>query len=316
MTRYVIRRLISLVAVLFVTSFLVFASLHLAPGSPETFLLQGRTVSEETIASIREQYHLDEPFLVQYGLWLSGVLRGDFGRSLIFRQDVSELVAARLPVTVSLAAYAAVLILSIGLALGALSALRRGWVDSTVLIGTTVAAATPSFVAAIALMSLLSVRLGWFPVFGVGEGFTDRVVHLTLPAIALALSYLALVGRVTRSAMIDELGREHVETARARGIPERAIVRRHVFRNALAPIVTIAGIVVAGLLTAAVVVESAFALPGIGSLLVQSVNAKDFPVVQAIALIMVTAFVVTNLIVDLLYGMIDPRVQLGEERAL
>ena len=303
MTRYVIRRLMSLVVVLLVTSFLVFASLHLAPGSPETFLLQGRTVSEETIASIREQYHLDEPFLVQYGLWLSGVLRGDFGRSLIFRQDVSELVAARLPVTVSLAAYAAVLILSIGLALGALSALRRGWVDSTVLIGTTVAAATPSFVAAIALMSLLSVRLGWFPVFGVGEGFTDRVVHLTLPAIALALSYLALVGRVTRSAMIDELGREHVETARARGIPERAIVR-------------IAGIVVAGLLTAAVVVESAFALPGIGSLLVQSVNAKDFPVVQAIALIMVTAFVVTNLIVDLLYGMIDPRVQLGEERAL
>ena len=316
MTRYVIRRLMSLVVVLLVTSFLVFASLHLAPGSPETFLLQGRTVSEETIASIREQYHLDEPFLVQYGLWLSGVLRGDFGRSLIFRQDVSELVAARLPVTVSLAAYAAVLILSIGLALGALSALRRGWVDSTVLIGTTVAAATPSFVAAIALMSLLSVRLGWFPVFGVGEGFTDRVLHLTLPAIALALSYLALVGRVTRSAMIDELGREHVETARARGIPERAIVRRHVFRNALAPIVTIAGIVVAGLLTAAVVVESAFALPGIGSLLVQSVNAKDFPVVQAIALIMVTAFVVTNLIVDLLYGMIDPRVQLGEERAL
>lgn len=314
MRRYVARRLAALAAVLLVTSFVVFASLHLAPGSPEAFLLQGRTVSEETRASIRAQYHLDEPFLVQYGRWLSRVGRGDFGRSLVFRQDVSDLILARAPVTLSLAAYSAVLILSIGLALGALSALRRGWVDTGVLLGTTVAAATPSFVAAIALMSLFSVRLGWFPVFGVGEGLGDRLVHLTLPSVALALSYLALVARVTRSAMIEELGREHVETARARGIPERAIVRRHVFRNALAPIVTIAGIVVAGLLTAAVVVESAFALPGIGSLLVQSVNAKDFPVVQAIALIMVTAFVVTNLVVDLLYGSIDPRVQLGEER--
>lgn len=314
MRRYVARRLAALAAVLLVTSFVVFASLHLAPGSPEAFLLQGRTVSEETRASIRAQYHLDEPFLVQYGRWLSGVGRGDFGRSLVFRQEVSDLILARAPVTLSLAAYSAVLILSIGLALGALSALRRGWVDTGVLLGTTVAAATPSFVAAIALMSLFSVRLGWFPVFGVGEGVGDRLVHLTLPSVALALSYLALVARVTRSAMIEELGREHVETARARGIPERAIVRRHVFRNALAPIVTIAGIVVAGLLTAAVVVESAFALPGIGSLLVQSVNAKDFPVVQAIALIMVTAFVVTNLVVDLLYGFIDPRVQLGEER--
>lgn len=314
MRRYVARRLAALVAVLLVTSFVVFASLHLAPGSPEAFLLQGRTVSEETRASIRAQYHLDEPFLVQYGRWLSGVGRGDFGRSLVFRQEVSDLILARAPVTLSLAAYSAVLILSIGLALGAVSALRRGWVDTGVLLGTTVAAATPSFVAAIALMSLFSVRLGWFPVFGVGEGLGDRLVHLTLPSVALALSYLALVARVTRSAMIEELGREHVETARVRGIPERAIVRRHVFRNALAPIVTIAGIVVAGLLTAAVVVESAFALPGIGSLLVQSVNAKDFPVVQAIALIMVTAFVVTNLVVDLLYGLIDPRVQLGEER--
>jgi peptide/nickel transport system permease protein len=314
MRRYVLRRVVGLVGVLLVTSFLVFASLHLAPGSPETFLLQGKTVSEETVASIRAQYHLDEPFLVQYGRWLSSVVRGDLGRSLIFRQEVSELIRSRLPITLSLAAYSTVLILSVGLSLGAVSALRRGRTDQTILIGTTVAAATPSFVAAIVLITVFAVRLGWFPVFGVGQGPWGRIVHLTLPAVALSLSYFALVARVTRAAMIDELGREHVETARSRGIPERTIVRRHVFRNALAPIATISGIVIAGLLTAAVVVESAFGLPGLGSLLVQSVNAKDFPVVQAVALIMVTAFVVTNLIVDLLYGVIDPRVRLGEER--
>jgi peptide/nickel transport system permease protein len=313
MTRYLARRLLALVAILLTTSFLVFAGLHLAPGSPETFLLQGKTVSPETVASIRAQYHLDDPFLVQYGRWLGNVLQGDFGRSLVFRQDVSGLVASRIPTTLLLAAYSAILILTFGLALGTVAALKRGWSDSTILIGTTVAAATPSFVAAIVLISFFSVRLGWLPAFGAGEGLLGRVEHLTMPAVALAFSYLALVARVTRSAMIEELSREHVETARARGIPEHAIVWRHVFRNALAPISTISGIVVAGLLTAAVVVESAFALNGLGSLLVQSVNVKDFPVVQAIALLMVTVFVVTNLIVDLLYVVIDPRVRAGKE---
>ncbi len=312
MTRYVGRRIVALIAILLVTSFLVFAGLHLAPGSPESFLLQGKTVSPDTIASIRAQYHLDDPFLVQYVRWLSGVVRGDFGRSLVFRQDVAGLVWSRVPTTLFLAAYAAVLILTVGLTLGAIAALKRGWADSTILIGTTVAAATPSFVAAIALISVFAVRLGWLPAFGAGEGTLGRIEHLTMPAVALALSYLALVARVTRSAMIEELGREHVETARVRGVPESAILRRHVFRNALAPIATIAGIVVAGLLTAAVVVESAFGLNGLGSLLVQSVNVKDFPVVQAIALLLVAVFVVTNLIVDLLYGVIDPRVRLGE----
>jgi peptide/nickel transport system permease protein len=311
-TRYVGRRIVALIAILLVTSFLVFAGLHLAPGSPESFLLQGKTVSPDTIASIRAQYHLDDPFLVQYVRWLSGVVRGDFGRSLVFRQDVAGLVWSRVPTTLFLAAYAAVLILTVGLTLGAIAALKRGWADSTILIGTTVAAATPSFVAAIALISVFAVRLGWLPAFGAGEGTLGRIEHLTMPAVALALSYLALVARVTRSAMIEELGREHVETARVRGVPESAILRRHVFRNALAPIATIAGIVVAGLLTAAVVVESAFGLNGLGSLLVQSVNVKDFPVVQAIALLLVAVFVVTNLIVDLLYGVIDPRVRLGE----
>jgi peptide/nickel transport system permease protein len=178
-------------------------------------------------------------------------------------------------------------------------------------MGTSAAAATPSFVAAIVLITVFSVNLGWFPVFGGGSGLTGRITHLTLPAFALALSWIGLLARVTRSAMIEELGREHVQAARSRGLPERAIIRRHGLRNALIPITTVSGLIVPGLISGAVVVESAFALNGLGSLLLQSVATKDFPVVQAISLILVAAFVIINTLVDLLYTTIDPRVTLG-----
>ncbi len=314
MTWYLVRRLVALVAVLLAASFLIFAAVYLAPGSPESFLLQGKTVSPETVRAIREQYHLNDPFLVQYAKWLEEVLRGDFGRSIVFRQSVSGLVWSRVPTTVGLTLYAALLILVGGVGIGTLAAVRRGLPDRAVLIGTSAAAAMPSFVAAIVLATVFSVNLGWFPVFGSGSGLAGTIWHLTLPAVALALSWLGLVGRVTRSAMLDELRREHVETGRSRGLPERVVIRRHVLRNAMIPISTISGVVVAGLISGAVVVESAFALNGLGSLLLQSVTTKDFPVIQAISLIMVAAFVVANTMVDLLYAFIDPRVTIGSAR--
>ena len=314
MTWYLVRRLVALIAVLLAASFLIFAAVYLAPGSPESFLLQGKTVSPETVRAIREQYHLNDPFLVQYAKWLEGVLRGDFGRSIVFRQSVSGLVWSRVPTTVGLTLYAALLILVGGVGIGTLAAVRRGLPDRAVLIGTSAAAAMPSFVAAIVLATVFAVNLGWFPVFGSGSGLAGTIWHLTLPAVALALSWLGLVGRVTRSAMLDELRREHVETGRSRGLPERVVIRRHVLRNAMIPISTISGVVVAGLISGAVVVESAFALNGLGSLLLQSVTTKDFPVIQAISLIMVAAFVVANTMVDLLYAFIDPRVTIGSAR--
>ena len=309
MTRLVTRRLAGLVAVLLVTSFLVYAGLYFAPGSPESFLLAGKPITPETIAAIRSQYHLDDPLLVQYFRWLGGALQGDFGRSLVFRQPVSGLLWSRLPTTAALSVYASVLIVVVGIGLGMIGALKRGKTDMTLLVVTTVVAGTPAFVAAIGLISLFAVKLGWFPTFGKGEGLLDQVYHLTLPAIALATSYLALIARVTRASMINELAKEHVTTARGRGIPEHLVVYRHGFRNALGPILTITGLVVAGLLTGTVVVEVAFGLGGIGALLIQSVNVKDFPVVQAIVLLLVTSFVVTNTIVDLLLAWIDPRLR-------
>ena len=314
MGRFLIGRVLAIAGTLLVTSLLVFGSVHLAPGDPESFLLKGRPTTPEAVAAVRTQYHLDDGLPAQYGQWLAGVVRGDFGRSLQFRQDVGGLVATRLPTTALLIGYATAIMLLFGVGLGVAAALRPGFVDRAVLVLTTAATATPAFVAAILLISFLSIRLGWFPAFGNGEGLVDRLYHLTLPAVALALSLIGLLARVTRAATLEELGREHVEVARSRGIPEHLVVRRHVLRNALGPIVTVAGVVVSTLLVTTVIVETAFGLSGVGSLLVQAVTAQDFPVVQAICLIIVAAFVLTNLLVDLCYPLIDPRVRLGGER--
>ncbi|MFF9344526.1 ABC transporter permease [Streptomyces sp. NPDC014773] len=314
MTRFLVGRLLGLVAVVFVTSVVVFGTVHLAPGDPVTFLLHGRPATPETVAALRAGHHLDDPLAVQYGKWLGGVLTGDLGRSAQYHQDVTALLGSRLPGTALLVGYAALLVAVLGVGAGVLAALRPGLLDRTVLIGTGVATATPSFVTAIVLVSVFSVRLGWFPGPGGGaaEGLGPRLHQLTLPALALALAFAGLLARVTRSAMLDELGREHVEVARARGVARRAVVRRHVLRNALGPVVTVGGTMLAGLLISTAIVETAFDVPGLGSLLVQSVTAQDFAVVQAVTLLSVVAFVLVNLAVDLLAPLVDPRLSPGE----
>ncbi len=309
---YVARKLAAVLTTLLAASFLVFASLYVAPGDPIDFLIRGRSPSAEAIAAVKAQYWLDQPFLSQYVHWLSGVLHGDLGRSFLFREDVGTLIGARLGTTVTLLAMSAVLITLVGLGAGIIGSVAAGaFADRCVLVLTTVLAAVPSFVASILLISVFAVRLGWFPTFGPGDGGLDRVHHLVLPAVALSLTFIALVGRVTRSAMLEELGREHVEVAMSRGLSRHVVVRRHVLRNALGPITTISGLLVAGLLVSSSVVESAFGLNGLGSLLVQSVDTGDFPVVQAIVLIVVSAFVLVNLVVDLLQPVIDPRTVAG-----
>jgi len=309
-TRFLLARLGGLALTLLVTSFLVFSLIHLGPGDPAAFLTRGRSVSPEAMAAIRAQYHLDEPFLVQYLRWLAGVLHGDLGRSVQYRQQVSSLLAARLPVTVFLAAYTVVLSVVAGVLLGLVGALRKGAVDTALMVVTTIATALPAFVAGIVLIGLFSVTLGWFPVFGDGEGFWDRLWHLTLPALALGLSYIGLLSRITRSSMIEEARREHVEVARSRGLAESHVIRRHVLRNALPPVIAITGLLAAGLIVLTSVVEVVFGLSGIGSLLIQSVTTKDLPVVQAICLLVVVVFVVANTLVDLIGSLIDPRIRL------
>lgn len=310
--RRVAGKLGALLLTLFLASLLVFFSRFLVPGDPVSFLLRGRKPTPEAVAQVTAQYGLDLPAWQQYLQWLGGVLQGDFGRSLQYRQDVTTVIGERLPVTLGLVVMAGLMIAVVGLVGGIVAALNRGLVlDRAVLIGLTVLGAIPSFVASIVLIAVFAVQLGWFPSFGSGEGFLDTVYHLVLPSIALAVVFVVLVGKVTRSSMVDHLGREHVEVATSRGLARRTVVRRHVFRNAIGPILTVSGLLVAGLLVASSIVEAAFGLAGIGSLLVQSVDRLDFPVVQAIVLFVVFAFVVVNAIIDILEPWIDPRSAAG-----
>ncbi|MGW2228089.1 ABC transporter permease [Streptomyces formicae] len=305
------RRLAGLLATLFAASFVIFAAVYAAPGDPAVFLAGGRDkLTPERLATVRAQYHLDEPLVVQYGRWLWDCVHLDLGRSFKYSDQVSDLVAARFPTTLQLVAYATVLFVVLGVGAGVLAAVKRStWVDSAVVGGTTLAASVPSFVAAIALVSLFGVQLGWFPVTGSGEGFTGTLHHLTLPALSLALGALAIISRVTRQAMADAAASDHVEAARASGVPERDIIRRHVLRNALGPIVTMCGLVTAGMLAGTVVVETAFGISGIGSLLVGAINTHDFPVAQAVLLLMVTGYIVVTTLVDVVHPLLDPRVK-------
>jgi peptide/nickel transport system permease protein len=307
--RYFLLRLGGLATTLLLSSMLIFSSLYLAPGSPENVIFGNRTPSPAARAAVRHQLHLDQPLPVRYWDWLTGALHGDFGRSMVTDQSVSSRVGTGLATTVELVGVAAVLIAVLGLALGVAAALKPGLVDSSVNLFTSVSVAVPPFVAASILVSVFSIKLGWFPATGLPDGAGGHLRGLILPGLSLALISCGFLARVTRNAMREELAKEHVQTAIARGLPRRVVIRRHVLRNALPPIITVIGLQIAGLFAATLIVETAFGIPGIGRLTIQSVSQKDFPVVQAVALLLVTAFVVANAVTDLLQAAADPRLR-------
>ncbi len=300
-----------LVASLLVASFVIFAALYLAPGNPIAALSGGRPLPPGSVHVLELRYHLDESFLAQYWYWLGNALHGNLGISITLQENVSTLIASRIWTTAGLVLYASLIIVVVGIGLGVVSGLRRGWSDTSTLVVTAVSAAIPAFVAAIVLIILFAVKLRWFPALGNGTGFLSDVRHLTLPAIALATASLAIVARVTRAAVRAEGDREHVQTAVSRGIPARWVIRRHILRNATIPITTVTGITVASLIAVAAVVEVAFSLNGLGSYLVQAAQSKDIAVVQGISLVLVTAFVVVNMVVDMLSAALDPRIAPG-----
>jgi peptide/nickel transport system permease protein len=309
--RFILRRLLTLIATLLVASFVIYGALYLAPGSPIATLTGSRTPPPDVTATLNARYHLTDPFLTRYSLWLKDVVRGDLGTSIPLQENVTTLIKQRAGVTAELVLYASLIITIGGIGLGLLGALRPGLVDMGVIAISTLSAAMPSFVAAVVLLLVFSVELGWFPALGTGSGFIGTIDHLTLPAVALATTSLALVTRVTRAAVREELDREHVQTAIGRGIAFRLVVRRHVLRNAAIPIVTVSGLTIASLIAVAAVVETAFNLNGLGEYLVSAALNNDFATVQGISLVLVAVFVITNAIVDILYAILDPRVTLG-----
>ena len=301
-----------LIASMLVASFVIFAALYLAPGNPIAALSGGRPLPPGSVQVLEQRYHLNEPFGAQYWYWLDNALHGNLGVSITLRENVSTLIASRIWTTAGLVLYASVIIVVLGIGLGVVSGLRPGVFDTGVLVVTAVLAAIPAFVAAIALILVFAVRLGWFPALGNGTSFLSNVRHFTLPALALAAVSLAIVARVTRASVRQEAEREHVQTAVSRGIPARQVIRRHILRNAAVPITTITGITIASLIAVAAVVEVAFSLNGLGAYLVQAAETRDIAVVQGISLLLVTVFVVVNLLADLICAMLDPRLALRD----
>ena len=310
----VLGRLGQMALTLLVASFLTFLFLQAAPGDPVEIMLGGKANDPAVMRRLNEQFGFDDPVLVQYWHWLTNFLHGDMGTSFVFRDHVSGMVASRLPTTALLVAYGSILVILFGFALGLLAARSGRVVDTGVSVVLSVALATPTYVIAIVLITVFSLYLNWFPVFGSGTGLLDRLHHLTLPAITLALSSCAAMARVTRASIKEEGRRDHVTTAVARGLDSRTVLRRHVVRNALLPITTIAGILVAALVAGTVIVEQAFGLDGLGSLLVLAITRKDYAVVQSVSVLVIGAFLVANALVDLLYGVIDPRTRGGDAR--
>jgi peptide/nickel transport system permease protein len=315
MAAFALKRLALLLTTLLVSSFAVFGALYLAPGNPLATLSGGRTLPPEAVTALEQRYHLDDPFLVRYWHWLTSAVQGDFGDSIAAREPVSAVIGERIGTTAALIGLAALIIVVVGIGLGLLAGLKPGIADGGVLVLTSVLAAVPSFLAAIVLISIFAVSLGWLPAIGGGHGFANGLKHLIMPAFALAISALAIVARVTRVSVREELGREHVQTATSRGIPYRLVVRRHVLRNAAVPITTVTGVTIASLIATSAVVETAFSLDGVGSMLVQAAASKDFAVVQGIALVLVVAFVLVNVLVDVLYAVLDPRIVMGSRAA-
>jgi peptide/nickel transport system permease protein len=312
----VAKRLLELLLTLFVASLVIFAALYVVPGGPIPYLLHGQSATPAAVARVTAEYHLDEAFIPRYLHWLGGVIHGDFGASLVYKESAWNLLKPRLEVTALLVVVAALQVWIVGALVGTVAALRRGITEAGLMSLVTIGVGIPSFVAASALISVFAVSLGWFPVSGPGSGFLGHLDHVILPATALAISGIALMGRLTRASVRHELRREYVDTATASGLTRRQTVWRHVLRNSAPPMLTAAGICFVGLMASEVVVESAFGVNGLGSLLVQSVGAKDFSVVQAIVLLYVTVFMVINTVTDLIALKIDPRLMVAARRSL
>ena len=310
--RLILWRLAVAVPLLLLISLGVFALVHLAPGDPVRALLGTRPSDPATLAALRERYHLNDPFVVQYGKWLWQVLQGDLGRSINGNRLVLSAIRERAGLTIFLSVMSTIIVLIVGVFLGMVAALKRGSrLDRAVVMTGVFGISSPAFVTGIFLLYLFGVVLGWFPTFGAGRGFVDRLWHLTLPALALALSVMAIVVKITRASVIEELDKDYVTFARARGLSRRRIIFAYVLRNALIPVVTAAGLIVVGLLAGAIYVEVTFALPGLGSLTVDAVQKRDIPLIQGTTLVFSVFVVLINLIIDVAYTLIDPRIRFG-----
>ena len=312
MLNFLARRLLSTLPVLLIVAVLVFLMLRLTPGDPAA-VLAGDAASTEQIALIRSSLGLDRSIPVQFGIWASHLLSGDLGQSYYSKTDVITLIGQRLEPTVSLAVVTITLAVLVAVPLGVLAAWRHeGWLDRLLMGFSVLGFSVPVFVLAYLLIWLVSIKLGWLPVQGykrLADGVGPWLYHLILPCVTLSVIYIALIARVTRASVLETLGEDYIRTARAKGLPEGAVLWRHALANAAVPIATVIGIGIALLIGGVVVTESVYAIPGLGRLTVDAVLARDFPTIQGVILLFSVVYVVVNLLVDLSYVFFDPRIR-------
>jgi peptide/nickel transport system permease protein len=310
--RLLLLRFLNAVPVILLVAVLTFFLMHLLPGDPAV-IIAGTDASPQAILRIRTQLGLDRPLLEQLGVWLLNLAQGNFGTSLALNQPVIAAVLDRLPVTLSLAMISMAITLPAGIAMGVLAAYRRNtWVDQVVMVTALLGVSLPGFWIAILSVILFSVTLGWVPSGGyvpLAQGFGPWFAALIQPAVVLALFQIGFLARMTRSAMLDVLDQDFIRAARARGVGEWRTIVKHAFRNTLIPVVTASGIILSLLIGGSVIIEQVFALPGIGRLIVQAILARDYPLVQGTMLLLGFAFVVINLLLDIVYTLVDPRVR-------
>jgi len=332
MFRFIVRRLLQVIPTLLGLSLLLFVWLHRLPGGPETALL-GERGTPETRAMVRRQLGLDQPIWVQYGRFMKRLLSGNLGNSIDTKQPVMQEFLDRFPGTVELTFASLIFAIGLGIPLGYLAARKRAsWLDNMSVAGSLVAVCVPIFFLGYLIKQLFAVNLGWFPPTGrqdvtinathvtnffVLDGFLtgewdaawDAIMHLVLPGLTLASIPLAIIVRITRASVLEVLGEDYVRTARAKGLTERRIRGRHILRNAMLPVVTVLGLLTGGLLSGAVLTETVFAFTGIGLFIRQSIDNRDYPVMMGFIMIIALIYVLVNLIVDVSYSLIDPRVR-------
>jgi peptide/nickel transport system permease protein len=312
--RYVLRRAAALAATLLFVSLLVFVVVRVLPGDPALIIL-GLEANADSVARVRRELGLDQPITVQYARWVTRALTGDLGRSIQYDLPVASLILSRLSVTLPLTLLAAGLMVAAAIPLGVYAATHyRRWGDYVTMVLSQLGVAVPGFWAGLLLILLFSVQLGWVQAGGFdgwGQGIWPGVRSLLLPAVALGLFQFAVLARTTRSALLEVLREEYVKTARAKGVAERAVLFRHALRNALIPIVTVAGVQLGQLLAGSIILESVFYLPGLGRLTLAAISARDLPVVQGVVLFVASMIVTVNAAVDILYGILDPRIRYG-----
>ena len=322
MWAYIQRRLITMVPVLLGVSLVVFLMLHFLPGDPVMMMLtEHRGASAPTVAgsvgsdqyeSMRQQLGLDQPLPVQFVRFLWGVVQGDLGKSFRSGEQVRDLIVRNLPFTIQLAVVSLGVAVLIGFVLGVTAAINRGtWLDMVAMTLAVIGVSMPSFWLGIMLLLIFALHLGILPAVGMASGWQG----LILPSVALGFSAAAIIARLVRSSLVDVLVRDYVRTARAKGLQEKAVILRHALKNALIPVVTVLGLQFGTLLGGAVVIETVFARPGIGQLIVRAILEKDFPIVQGVVLFTATAYVVANFLVDVSYSWLDPRIRYGDVRS-